>query len=1121
MFGLVASVLDAKTNEQFDDVEKVLAAYPVQVSPGVWKPTDTEKTELNSALRLATGRWLKRSGIKADERLKMLTRILQADLKNVEASLAKVEAHLERQEVAQAWAVIEAVKDTDLASQPTQRGRFNVLRAYVALLNKDSNALLVQRTLADLPTLLSSQRDQRGRLAEGLAALVKREPARGQDALAALVNYKSEPAVQRPYAEILLAALPRRLQVTTDLASAAESLQADCELIRKQLFPDGAKVPEIVRACEAECMLALHQGSALERLGAEGRTPYYHFVRASALANETSPPLPEIIASLAIVIQPELPAELRYAGRAKKAIELLDMSASLVRKTAAELDLTQLFSDPVNQNETQVYQLLRNAHGWDDSLCTLHERSLASLALAAQWMKTDSDPALARELTVELVRSWQKDDKDKGMAAELVFPVYFTCWTAHKDSNTDQARSRAVAVARRMMMLGELPEISLGKQAPVLYAKVLEPTQKLAIDAKNDAFFGDLADFVKTFRDQAWPFVDAEKKSGVNDELDRIYTDAIALNGNVADYFYKRGNVNLEKRPADVTKALADADALARLKASPHLEHGLRGYAYFIKSRQQRTVAAKLTELDNAIKVLNRLERTGGDAADVGPERESSMFLLFSMVHLERGNYSGSVDRKQAFEAAVNYGRKALDAAEKIEDQAAKRSFKERAYQAQGNAYEDLAWMVGRSDPSVNVESNFESAIRSFRAAKNQSGSGTSRMHLARCYYKIVADSDERRAGKSIPRKTSFLNLSRQQVIAEAKSELEEAIKSSELSNKAEAYHWLGRVLQVLAINENLTAEEAKTRLDDNQFHAASEALATAASVAKDNQLSDLYVANYNLAWAEHALLHSGFKSGANPTRKAQAITNLQQRADQLRKLSLESTVAFDPEQEAKILLARGDSMGKGAIAFLEALDTPAAHARKRESSAATRSDIKAMLLRMQQRELVYTGDPEKITQKMAENAFDDARWYGGVPDGMAYLQHKLQLYDQAFEFFDRLVSKDPARKRDYRKWQVSAIRAAIDLDRTHPGVVVPRFKLIYTIWIESKQAGNSLPAREQIEMGKQFADLAKELRDGLEDKKAIREADIKLLNEWETKLRQDVRTLEAASTSTQKSNVK
>jgi hypothetical protein len=256
--------------------------------------------------------------------------------------------------------------------------------------------------------------------------------------------------------------------------------------------------------------------------------------------------------------------------------------------------------------------------------------------------------------------------------------------------------------------------------------------------------------------------------------------------------------------------------------------------------------------------------------------------------------------------------------------------------------------------------------------------------------------------------------------------------------------------------------------------------------------------------------LHAGFKTGASSTRRAQAITNLQHRADQLRKLNLTSTVAFDPEQEAAILLARGDSMGKGSIAFLEALDAPAEDARKREPSTATRSDIKAMLLRIQQRERINEGSRERITRKMAEASYADATWYADVPDGMASIAQKIQVYDQAFLFFDALVAREPNNKREYRKWQTEALRNAIRIDPKDPGVDL-RFENLAKIWTESTLPDSGVPVHEQIESAKKLADLARSIRNQLINEKN-RSGQLPILETYEKRLREKAKTLEAAS---------
>ena len=313
------------------------------------------------------------------------------------------------------------------------------------------------------------------------------------------------------------------------------------------------------------------------------------------------------------------------------------------------------------------------------------------------------------------------------------------------------------------MKLGKR-RIAFDDQAPALYSKVLGPTWNLARNARHHAFFGELGEFVKKFREQAWPFtMDSDKKSVV-DQLESIYSQAIDLNGNVPTYHYELGKVYLDKRPAEVSKAQAAAEILKRLNADGYLVHSLLGRVFFTKSRQQKTVAEKLSDIERRDQRVSRF-RVQNLARGVEPRPTGSTSRPVLVVQ-HGAPRAGELFRshggsKQAFTDAVKYGDQARQAAERIADESEQRELKERAFQALGNAYEDLAWLA-----RDKIEDNYKMANVSFKAASSQRESGTSLMHWARCYYKIIAESDTfNEDGKRVPRNVQFIdNMSRQKM---------------------------------------------------------------------------------------------------------------------------------------------------------------------------------------------------------------------------------------------------------------------------------------------------------------------------------------------------------------------
>jgi hypothetical protein len=106
-------------------------------------------------------------------------------------------------------------------------------------------------------------------------------------------------------------------------------------------------------------------------------------------------------------------------------------------------------------------------------------------------------------------------------------------------------------------------------------------------------------------------------------------------------------------------------------------------------------------------------------------------------------------------------------------------------------------------------------------------------------------------------------------------------------------------------------------------------------------------------------------------------------RAAQIRKLSLNSTFAFDPDQEADLLSARALAQAASPSAVWQRLDAAAARAFRRGGADANKSDLKVMEWRQNQR--VNAGQATiEIAKAMAKAASDDARWYATVPDELS-----------------------------------------------------------------------------------------------------------------------------------------
>ena len=150
----------------------------------------------------------------------------------------------------------------------------------------------------------------------------------------------------------------------------------------------------------------------------------------------------------------------------------------------------------------------------------------------------------------------------------------------------------------------------------------------------------------------------------------------------------------------------------------------------------------------------------------------------------------------------------------------------------------------------------------------------------------------------------------------------------------------------------------------------------------------------------------------------------------------------------------------------------------------ATKSDIKVMELRMQQRDTIVKS-PELVTlESMGRSAFDEAQWYAGVPDGIAR-ESKIKFYAVAARFFDALSKNDQLNEVEYRKLQASAASKVIEMEDNIPRVV-NHYEDFLRLW---SQLNSLAPPANQLEMAQQVQGIRKRLQKALENDPRLRAA--------------------------------
>jgi serine/threonine protein kinase len=937
-----------------------------------------------------------------------------------------------------------------------------IAQAIDALRHEPAGSRKLEETILKLPDLLSATQ-QRGNLAAALAEAVRRGAATPDQGARLFHKYRDEQGVSTHVATFLVRTIPPRLQQIRDLQTDSQVLLLDCDFVRKHLEKN-QPIPAEIRAFHAEALLSApgpltreRLSKAAEVLGANDTSPYFNYVRAQLQAALEPLPWNGIRESLQLVFLDQEPHPyLTLRPRAEKAVELLNRLAVHTCETSGGAFLVnEPYKSAIKDNPAAqgVYPLLRNADAHFGDLAPLDDHALACLALSAAWSDKSGDVRLVQDSTKRLLDRWQNGDDSK-WGRNLVLAVYYTHWRGHE--KTQRAEHELVSAARRIIRLGELPGMQLtNAEAASLYGQVLKLTTKAATKLSDHQYFAELAEFIRRYPSQV--FAENTDSLSIADRIEPLYTVAIGLSRpGRAEYFFRRGEARLEKANVNVAGALEDADAMERLRASPQSVKWLRGYAHFLSSRQRETTRDKLADLALAETELAKLP--GFETPSRSPKArsdataEANVALLLSMIHLEQGNYSRTLDQGRVYGLAVDYGVMAEQLASQIavgdqqNNPALIVSLRERAFHAQGNAYEDLAY-IAKEEPR---DSNYSSAIKAFGNAYALRSSSTMKMALGRCYYRILAESDELKDGKLEPRSVRFLQLglTRAQVLQAQTQELKNALDQEDQwdsASLAEAHHWLGRMYQVGKLSDILTASAARDDMSPQLFEAADKHLLRAATLADENGLPNMRRAMYSLAWAEHALF--------NPN-KNDAAKDVARRAEYLARLEIEPTVDFDREQEANLLKAKGAMNFEPPATILsshEAINDARKHLHDREPARATRSDIKVLRLLSELRRRIAREQRDTITRtETAKAAKDDAVWLAEVPAGLCYPGDKASAFNAAQYFYGalvlRLASTDLSTKLSYRKQQTECWQRATEADWRN-GDLLNRYDELHAIW--------------------------------------------------------------------------
>jgi hypothetical protein len=379
-------------------------------------------------------------------------------------------------------------------------------------------------------------------------------------------------------------------------------------------------------------------------------------------------------------------------------------------------------------------------------------------------------------------------------------------WAVATGGNGIEARHRLDAgtsllefcIVRRHLLPAELLAKCDDRWAAGLYASFAEPLTKLAdAEAKKTLqpaglprFYGAVAAFLWNHRHGGqFRF---ENQQSVYRKLEELYDSALRLDSSNWRYLLGRGEARMGRLPEvrrsqDGLRALLEkvekdaSDAKKASSDSAALADALLGHRGLEIGRLKPLTAA-LADFEKAAADLEK-------ACPKLPPRQRPEYLLYaSMANLEVWNatYALYRDQRSVLDKSIKWLEKARDFAVEaaLITEQTKQPYIEDAYEALGNAHEDLAWQA-----RVEIPTNYHAAILNFEKANKQRASAAFARDLGRCWLKILQDSQRDRI-------LSRLGRTAAKAEEECLTALENAIKLAPQS--ADAHRWLAEAYATL-----------------------------------------------------------------------------------------------------------------------------------------------------------------------------------------------------------------------------------------------------------------------------------------------------------------------------------
>lgn len=492
------------------------------------------------------------------------------------------------------------------------------------------------------------------------------------------------------------------------------------------------------------------------------------------------------------------------------------------------------------------------------------------------------------------------------------------------------------------------------------------------------------------------------------------YNRAIELDEASAEYLVGRAQVR-QYLPAHGGADAAASDLARAIELDPAFApaHYLRAVLF------TRQATASGLSNDQRAELFEKARQACDDAtaaaAPDNPERANYLIALAN-AHVNIANYTTDSDAKEAH---------LLDAEKFAQEAVDDRDYPylERAYRVLGNAQEDLAWIVARTNKEkVGLERYYEEAVKSFELARNlRPDLAEAWRDLGRAQYKWAADSVPDAEHAQNPKKAH----ERWELLTLAEQNTEQALAKDQSLN--DARYW-----------------SAMARFKQGQYPEACERFSQYFS--EDALWVGFYYAEYvNAAFQGlqdlQDALDKGLKRDAPEVRAR--VEAARACAARLTSMSDRNDLGIEPQKSAMALRAMADAVDGNADAAFAELEQAGP-----ERDKSTAADLDLLASRIHTRLLASQSVARAVNQQSNSKPFEvflDSNRLAALAAGLSVDQRveaytaAAWAYYKAYHFPLAAVTVESERAQQkvmvnlYRLYAIQALRNLIAADPHHP----------------------------------------------------------------------------------------